>query len=90
MVRIITDSAADFEPHELKKSDILCVPMQVAFENDIYKENENLTKTQFYEILESSDVFPKTSQPTPYDFEVLLQNFMDNGDECVIITICLL
>ena len=54
---------------------------------DEYKENENLTKEQFYELLKNSDAFPKTSQPTPYDFEVLLEEFMENGDECIIITI---
>lgn len=87
MVRIITDSAADFEPQELQQANILCVPMQISFEDQAYKENENLTKAQFYALLESSETFPKTSQPTPYDFEVLLQEYMANGDTCVIITI---
>ena len=87
MVRIITDSAADFEPQELKKHNITCVPMQISFDVNEYKENENLTKTQFYELLENSESFPKTSQPTPHDFEVLLEGFMENGDECIIITI---
>ena len=87
MVRIITDSAADFEPQELEKYDITCVPMQISYDNNEYKENENLTKDQFYELLENCENFPKTSQPTPYDFEVLLEEFMENGDECIIITI---
>ena len=87
MVRIITDSAADFEPQELEKHDITCVPMQISFDDNEYKENENLTKEQFYELLENCENFPKTSQPTPYDFEVLLEEFMENGDECIIITI---
>lgn len=87
MVKIITDSAADFEPQELEKLNVICVPMQVAFGEDVYKENENLTKTQFYEMLENSGEFPKTSQPAPYDFEVFLREFKAGGDECVIITI---
>ena len=87
MVRIITDLAADYEPQELEEYNITCVPMQISFDDNEYKENENLTKTQFYELLENSESFPKTSQPTPYDFEVLLEEFMENGDECVIITI---
>lgn len=87
MVRIITDSAADFELYELEKYNVTCVPMQISFDDNEYKENENLTKTQFYELLETGGVFPKTSQPTPYDFEVLFENFKDSGEECVIITI---
>ena len=87
MVKIITDSAADFEANDFEKLNILCVPMKVSFEDKEYTENINLTKTQFYELLESSEVFPKTSQPTPYEFETLLKEFMENGDECIIITI---
>ena len=87
MVRIITDSAADFEPLELEKYEITCVPMQISFDDKEYKENENLTKQQFYELLDKSDSFPKTSQPTPYDFEVMLEEIMKNGDECLVITI---
>ena len=87
MIRIITDSAADFEPHELKENNIYCVPMQISFNDVEYKENENLSKEQFYELLEKCDCFPKTSQPAPHDFEVLLKEFMKNNDECIIITV---
>ena len=87
MVKIITDSAADFEPQELEKYSVTCVPMQISFDDNEYKENENLTKKQFYDLLENCKSFPKTSQPTPYDFEVMLEEFMENGDECIIITI---
>ena len=34
MVRIITDSAADFEPQELEKYNITCVPMQISFDDN--------------------------------------------------------
>ncbi|MDY4214419.1 MAG: DegV family protein, partial [Eubacteriales bacterium] len=55
MIRIITDSAADFEPHELKENNIYCVPMQISFNDVEYKENENLSKEQFYELLQITD-----------------------------------
>lgn len=87
MVRIITDTAADFEPAELKDKNIICVPMTITLEGKEYRENENLTKNEFYEMLEKTEEFPKTSQPSPYDFEVYLNECMEQGDECVIITI---
>ena len=31
MVRIITDSAADFEPEELQRLNITCIPLTVSF-----------------------------------------------------------
>ncbi len=86
MVRIITDSAADFEPCELEKFGIDCVPMQVTFGDTRYKENVNLDKNQFYKLLEGG-VFPKTSQPTPFDFEEIFETYAKKGDECVVVTI---
>ena len=38
MVRIITDSAADFEPWELEKLDIRCIPLTVIFGDKEYQE----------------------------------------------------
>ncbi len=38
MVQIITDSAADFEPYELEKMNVRCVPFSVTFGNEEYKE----------------------------------------------------
>lgn len=87
MVQIITDSAADFEPQELEAKNILCVPMKILFGTDEYTENSNLSKEKFYDLLVSSEDFPKTSQPTPFDFESCLQKIKYSGDECVVITI---
>ena len=87
MVKIITDSAADYEADELVEKDIICIPMTISFGEDDYQENKNLTKTQFYELLESSDVFPKTAQPTPFDYESVFEKCKEDGDECVVITL---
>ncbi|MBQ4527952.1 MAG: DegV family protein [Clostridia bacterium] len=87
MVRIITDSAADYEPNELIKKNIICVSMKIAFGSTEYQENISLSKDQFYDMLIDGDEFPKTSQPSPFDFENILQDFKNAGDECIIITI---
>lgn len=62
MVRIITDSAADFEPFELERLNIECIPLTVIFGDDEYQENVNLSKKRFYELLLESKQFPTTSQ----------------------------
>lgn len=87
MVRIITDSAADFEPAELEQMQIICIPLTVVFGQQEYHENENLTKDRFYELLMSSESFPKTSQASP---QILLDQFEDtvkSGDEAIYITL---
>lgn len=87
MVRLITDSAADFEPWELKQLGVICIPLTVTFGETEYQENVNLSKAQFYELLASSKDLPKTSQASP---QILLDHFEDakaNGDEAIYISI---
>ncbi len=85
MVRIITDSAADMEPLEYEKLNIRCVPLGVSFGDTEYRENENLSKEQFYALLRSCPDFPKTSQASPALVEQLLTQARDAGDEVVFI-----
>lgn len=85
MVRIITDSAADFEPWELEKQNITCIPLVVTFGETEYQENVNLTKTQFYELLEAAKGLPKTSQASPQILLDLFEEAKACGDEAVYI-----
>lgn len=87
MVQIITDSAADFEREEYKKMNVLCVPLKVIFGEREFSEGVDLTKDKFYEMLEASKIFPKTSQPSPDDFSKVLEKAQSDGDEVVVITI---
>ena len=87
MVQIITDSAADFEPNEIEKLNIICIPLSISFGDKVFRDNENLTKSEFYELLETSDEFPKTSQPSPMELENYLKKFKADGDECIVVTL---
>lgn len=85
MVRIITDSAADFEPQELADKQIYCIPIKVLLGETEYEENVNLSKDRFYEILASTGCSPKTSQPSPAILEELFAEAKAAGDEAVYI-----
>ena len=87
MVRIITDSAADFEPTELERYNIACIPLSVMLDGKSYRENVNLSKQEFYELLASTGAAPQTSQPAP---NLLFEHFRDAknaGDEAIYIPI---
>ena len=77
MVRIITDSAADFEPAELEKLNISCIPLSVLLDGKSYRENLDLGKKEFYELLASTGATPQTSQPAP---NLLFELFRIAGD----------
>ena len=87
MVRIITDSAADLEPREYEALGVTCIPLRVAFGDQEYQENVDLSKDRFYELLLGSKEFPKTSQASPAVLTELFEAARDNGDEAIYITL---
>ena len=87
LVRIITDSCADFEPAELVKNNITCVPLSVHIGDREFVENVNLTKVQYFDMLKTEKDFPKTAQPSPQTFAALIQEAKEQGEGVVIITI---
>ena len=87
MVRIITDSAADFEPFELEKWNIICIPLKVMLDGKEYRENIDLSKQAFYELLASTGATPQTSQPSPDLLYDAFKAAKEAGDEAIYISI---
>ena len=67
MVKIITDSASDFEPNELKELMIDCIPLSVNFGDEEYKDNVTISKDEFFDKLKNTTETVKTSQPSLHD-----------------------
>lgn len=87
MIRIITDSAADFEPKELEQLHITCIPLPVRFGQQEYQENIDLSKNEFYELLLNSEEPPKTSQASPQILLDLFEEADRAGDEAIYFTL---
>lgn len=87
MIKIITDSAADFEPRELQQLNITCIPLTVMFGDSEYQENINLSKDQFYTLLLRSEEPPKTAQASPQILMDLFEDAHSHGDEAIYITL---
>lgn len=87
MVRIVTDSAADFSPAELEQKNICCIPLKVLFGGEEYEENINLSKDQFYEKLLAFEGFPKTSQAAPAVLAGLFEEAKAEGEEIIYFTL---
>jgi DegV family protein with EDD domain len=82
-VAIVTDSAADLPDDELEHLDIHLVPVRVHFGEHSYLDKVSLTAEQFFAMLASSPVAPKTSQPPPGDFRRLFE-FLGSHYESVV------
>lgn len=87
MVRIITDSAADFEAQELQRLGVTLIPLIVRFGETEYRDGVDLSKAAFYDKLLTSGDFPLTSQPAPAVLESVFTAAKEAGDEAIYITI---
>ena len=86
-VKIVTDSVADIPPQVASKLGITVVPLVVSFGTESYRDGIDLTSAQFYEKLETSEVFPKTSVPPPIAFTEACDRLAEETEEILIITV---
>lgn len=86
-VKIVTDSAQDFEPKFLEDMGITVVPLNVHFGDESFKDGYELRGKMFYEKLESSALVARTSQPSPWEFERVFDSLTRDGSPVVAITL---
>ncbi|MCK5245754.1 DegV family EDD domain-containing protein, partial [Candidatus Bipolaricaulota bacterium] len=67
-IALVTDSVCDLPMEFLTQEQIHVVPVRIVFGEETVRDRVDITPTQFYQRLESTDEFPKTSQPKPIDF----------------------
>lgn len=87
MVKIITDSTADFTREEAAGLGLSVVHLRTRFGDEEYIDGVDITPHQFYEKLVESDVLPTTSQPSPAEFEAAFASALEEAGEVVAITI---
>lgn len=81
MIRLLVDSSSDFELSELKDMDF--VPITVSLGEKNYRDGIDLNKDQLYEMLQDTDQFPKTAQPSPAEFIDLFEAAKAKGDQLI-------
>ena len=86
MIRIITDSAADFTQEELRRLNIRCVPMTISFSDASYHDGIDLTPELFWQRMQAGET-PKTSQPSPDAFLSEFEDAQSCGDSVICILI---
>lgn len=83
MIRILVDSASDIT---LDNADnIVVVPLSVNINNKTYLDQVELGHSEFYELLEQTETFPKTSQPSPQLFVEAYEKIKEDQDEVICI-----
>ncbi len=80
MIRIVTDGAADMPSGWEQEYDIQVVPINIQFGEKTYLQGIDLSNDDFYHLVDESGQIPKTSQPTPFQFEQAYRRVAKKGD----------
>ena len=86
-VKIVVDSSSDISEKEAHELGIVMLPIPINFGEEDYLDGVDITKTEFYEKLETCTELPKTSQISAYRFEEVFDECVKNGDEVVAIVL---
>jgi fatty acid kinase/fatty acid kinase fatty acid binding subunit len=73
-VALVTDSACDLPMEFFTQEKIHVVPVRIVFGEEPLLDRVDITPTQFYKRLASSESLPTTSQPRPIDFLTLYRH----------------
>ncbi len=83
-IGIVTDSTCDLGPDRIAELDLIAVPLKVTFGDETFRDWVDVTPARFYEMLSSSAVLPKTSQPSPADFVAEYERLAASGCEGIV------
>ena len=68
MLKIVMDTAGDLPSGWQERYDIDLIPINIIYKGQNFLQGIDIHYDDFYRIMETSDVLPSTSQPTPYQF----------------------
>ena len=67
-IALLTDSTSDLPQEFIEKHQVHVVPLSVHFGDTYYLDRVTLTPERFYKMLDTSEFYPSTAQPTFKDF----------------------
>jgi DegV family protein with EDD domain len=86
-IAIVTDSTSDLSPDVLAANNITMVPLNVHFGDEVYRDQLDITTSDFMERLTKTPHLPKTSQPSPGLFEDAFRHLAADHDAVLAVLI---
>lgn len=78
-IKISTDSTADIPKELCEKYNISVLPLTIIYDGKEYRDGVDITPTEFYKILDSSDKLPVSSQVSVDLYRDLFENTFKEG-----------
>lgn len=86
-MRVVMDDAGDVPAELLEELNITVLPVNIMFGTEEYLSGVTMDHDSFYAKTSSVDDhnFPKTSQPTPYQFEQVFEDIIAEGETEILV-----
>jgi DegV family protein with EDD domain len=86
-VHLVCDSTADLDPAFRAAHTVRVVPLKVIFGDETFADGIDISAEDFYARLAAPGPFPRTSQPTPAEFEDIFRELGADGGPIICTTI---
>jgi DegV family protein with EDD domain len=86
-VHLVCDSTADLDPAFRAAHTVRVVPLKVIFGDETFADGVDISAEDFYARLAAPGPFPRTSQPTPAEFEHVFRELGADGAPIICTTI---
>ncbi|MFD1419087.1 DegV family protein [Companilactobacillus keshanensis] len=83
-IAIVTDSTSYLPQDIVDKYHITVVPIEVVFDSQTYREDIDITTSEFYELLQNSKELPSTAQPSIGEMMNIYDKLAKEGYDTVI------
>ena len=86
-VHLVADSTCDISAADAARMDVRIVPLKVIIGDEQFDDGVDIDPATLYARMRSSTVVPRTSQPTPAQFQAVFDELTAHGDSVVCTTI---
>ena len=84
---VVCDSTADLDPPTAAALGVTVVPLRVIFGEEEYLDGPEMSTAEFYRRMQVDPHHPRTSQPTPAEFEAAFRRVGSDGGSIICSTI---
>ncbi|MBJ7595074.1 MAG: DegV family protein [Candidatus Dormibacteraeota bacterium] len=78
-VHLAADSTCDLPPADAERIGLRIIPLKVIIGEEVFADGRDIDAATLYSRMRHSSVVPRTSQPTPAEFEVVFSELGGNG-----------
>ncbi len=86
-VHLAADSTCDLPAAEAERAGLTIVPLKVIIGEEVFADGREIDAATLYSRMRTSTVVPRTSQPTPAEFEAVFSTLGADGNPIVLTTI---